>query len=56
MRVPLKMTAGRVIKVKQNDNPSNEEVQAVLDQVVAEFERLYNEQRPEWEARPLVIT
>lgn len=56
MRVPLKMTAGRVIKVKQNDNPSNEEVQAVLDQVVAEFERLYKEQKPEWETRPLVIT
>ena len=56
LRVPLKMTAGRVIKVKQNDSPSNEEVQTVLDQVVAEFERLYKEQKPDWETRPLVIT
>ena len=55
-RQPLKMVSGRVIKVKQNDSPSDAEVQAVLNEVVAEFERLYaSDQRPAWETRPLKL-
>jgi len=53
---PLKMVSGRVIKVKQHDSPSDAEVQAVLNEVVAEFERLYaSDQRPAWETRPLKL-
>jgi len=56
-RTPLKMVAGNVVRVKQNDNPSDEEIQAVLNQVMNEFERLYADEskRPIWETRPLKL-
>jgi hypothetical protein len=54
-RHPLKMVTGDVIEVKQNDNPSEEEVNIVLNKVIAGVKKLYDEKKPEWETRPLVI-
>ncbi len=54
-QIPLRIVRGRMIKVQQEAEPSPEKVQAVLDQLIEEVQRLYNEQKPEWETRPLVI-
>lgn len=54
-RHPIRMVTGEIVKVEQKDNPSEEEVQKVMDQVVESFTRLYAEKKPAWETRPLVI-
>jgi hypothetical protein len=54
-RHPLRMVTGDVVEVKQNDNPSDEEVDAVLQKVIATVKKLYDEKKPDWETRPLVI-
>jgi hypothetical protein len=51
----IHMATGNIIEVVQNDNPSDAEVQRVLDQVVAGVTMTYNTKKPEWETRPLVI-
>jgi 2-acylglycerol O-acyltransferase 2 len=55
-RQPIHMASGDIVEVVQNDNPSAEEVQSVLDRVVASVDKLYREKRPEWERRELVIS
>lgn len=56
LRTPLKMCTGNVIRVKQNPDPSDEYIQEVLDQVIAEMKRIYaSDKKPAWETRPLVI-
>eukprot|EP01034_Spumella_vulgaris_P023350 gene23350-29563_t len=55
-RQPIHMASGDIVEVVQNDNPSVEEIQAVLDRVVLAVDKLYREKRPEWEKRPLVIS
>jgi hypothetical protein len=54
-RHPLRMVTGNIIVVKQKDFPSDEEVQLVMDQVIESLTQLYNEKKPEWETRPLII-
>eukprot|EP00981_Chlorochromonas_danica_P001116 scaffold247_cov172-Ochromonas_danica.AAC.31 len=54
-RHPIHMVAGEIVRVQQNDNPSDEEAQKVLLEVIRSVERLYEEKRPPWESRPLVI-
>lgn len=53
-RHKLKMTTGNIIRVKQNDNPSDKEVEDVMKEVIKEIKVLW-ERRPEWETRPLEI-
>lgn len=53
--VPLHMARGKIIEVKQCDNPTDEQVQKVLDQLIKAVEELYRQKKPEWETRPLVI-
>ena len=49
------MATGNIIEVTQNANPSEEDVQRVLDQVIAGVTMTYNTKKPDWEKRPLVI-
>lgn len=57
MRTPIKMVSGNIIRLTQCDDPSDEEVQRVLDLVISEFEALYaSDKKPAWEGRPLVMT
>ena len=56
LRVPLKMVTGNIIKITQKDNPTDQEVQDILSQVIVEYERLYkSDKKPEWESRPLKL-
>lgn len=54
-RHPIKMVIGEIVEVKQNDNPTDEEIQEVMDRVKKSVEIAYAK-RPEWEKRPLVIS
>ena len=54
-RQHLHMATGLIINVKQNDNPSEEEVNNVLGEVIMEVMKLYERKKPSWEDRPLVI-
>ena len=54
-RHPIKMAFGEIVEVKQNDNPTDEEIQEVIDRLKKSMEAAY-EKRPEWEKRPLVIS
>lgn len=55
-RQPLRMVTGDIVLVKQNSSPSEEEINEVLDRVIAAVSKLYDTKKPEWETRPLVIT
>ena len=55
-RQPLRMVTGEIVLIKQNDNPSDEEINEVLDRVIIAVKKLYDEKKPEWETRPLIIT
>lgn len=55
-RKPIRMVTGRVVEVVQKEFPSDEEVNAVMEQVIASVQELYETKRPEWEDRPLVIS
>ena len=52
---PLHIVRGKTIITKQEDNPSDETVQKVLNKVIKEVQRLYDSKKPSWETRPLVI-
>jgi 2-acylglycerol O-acyltransferase 2 len=54
-RHPIRITFGEVVEIKQNDNPSEEEILEVMERVKKSVEGVY-ERRPEWEKRPLVIS
>jgi diacylglycerol O-acyltransferase 2, plant len=53
--LPLHLVRGKVIEVEQCDNPTDEQVQKVLDQLIEAVEQLYKDKKPDWEDRPLVI-
>jgi 2-acylglycerol O-acyltransferase 2 len=54
-RRPLRMVTGDIIEVKKNPNPSDEEVNEVLQKLIAGVKKVYEEKKPEWENRPLEI-
>lgn len=54
-RHPIKMVLGAPLRVTQNANPTDAEVEAQLAQVVDAMAALYEKHRPDWEKRPLVI-
>lgn len=54
-RHPLLMATGEIVEVVQNDNPSEEYINEVLEKVKASLMKVYNEKKPSWETRPLVI-
>jgi 2-acylglycerol O-acyltransferase 2 len=55
-RTPIRMVTGRVVEVQQKEFPSDEEVEAVMQKVIASVTELYEQKRPDWETRPLVIS
>lgn len=55
LRHPLKLVIGEPVAVTQNLKPTNEEVDQVLQRVIAATEKLYAEHKPAWETRPLVV-
>jgi 2-acylglycerol O-acyltransferase 2 len=55
LRRPLKMITGEIVKVKKNSNPSDEDIEEVLNRLVISINNLYENKRPLWETRPLVI-
>jgi 2-acylglycerol O-acyltransferase 2 len=55
-RHPIKIVSGDIVHVVQKDFPSEEEINEVLNKVIASLEKLYNERKPEWETRPLIIS
>ena len=54
-RHPLHIVSGDVVKVKQSDSPTAEEIADVQQRVIASIEKVYKEKKPDWETRPLVI-
>jgi 2-acylglycerol O-acyltransferase 2 len=54
-RRPIRMVTGEIIEVQKKENPTDEEVQQVLDKLIAGVKKLYEEKKPDWETRPLVI-
>lgn len=55
IRHPLRMVTGEIISVTQTDNPSQEDIDSLHGKVVDAIKKLYNEKKPEWETRPLII-
>lgn len=54
-RHPIHFVTGDMVKVVQNDNPTEVEINEVQAKVIISIEKLYKEKRPEWETRPLII-
>lgn len=54
-RYPCSMASGEIVRVVQNDNPTDAQIDEVIAKVCASVEKVYYEKRPEWEIRPLVI-
>ena len=54
-RKPLFMACGSPIQVTQNDNPTTEEINDVMQRLQLGVMQLYKESCPVWETRPLLI-
>jgi len=54
-RQHIHMASGPKVTVKQNANPTTEEIDEVMDRVIKSLNLLYEKQKPSWEDRPLVI-
>lgn len=53
-RHPLHMQSGNIVCVKQCDNPSDDQIDEVLNKLTESVQQLYS-CKPDWEDRPLVI-
>ncbi len=56
IRHPIRMVSGEIVRVKQADNPSTEQIQQTLDRVINATKSLHDEKKPDWETRSLVIS
>jgi hypothetical protein len=54
-RHPLRMVTGKIIRVTRKENPSDEEIDAVLNEVIQSLEEVFEKKKPVWEKRKLVI-
>ncbi|CAM9598235.1 unnamed protein product [Phaeothamnion confervicola] len=54
-RRPLRMVSGRPIHVQQTDDPSQEYIDSIHQELVERTVELYETYRPAWETRPLKI-
>lgn len=54
-RHPIRMVTGEIVEVKQNDTPTDEEIQETMERVIKSLQTMYDTKKPEWETRPLVI-
>lgn len=55
-RHPLKFVTGEIVQVKQNDDPSDAEIEEVLEKVIKSLQEAYDTKKPDWETRPLIVT
>lgn len=55
LRHPIRMVTGNIVEVVQCDAPSEEQIQETMDRVIASVEDLYQNKKPDWETRPLII-
>ncbi|KAJ1435074.1 diacylglycerol acyltransferase-domain-containing protein [Ochromonadaceae sp. CCMP2298] len=57
--VPLRhqmcMVTGDIVDVKQSEQPTDAEIDEVMERVVKSVTEMYEKKKPEWEKRPLVI-
>jgi hypothetical protein len=54
-RHPLKMISGEIVEVKQIDNPSEQEIQEIMEKVIKSIQDVYEKKKPVWEKRKLNI-
>ena len=54
-RHPIKLVTGEIVEVTQISEPTPEQVQDVMEKVIKSIQKLYDEKKPDWETRPLVI-
>lgn len=55
-RHPLRMVMGEPVRVTQCDNPTDEQAHELLNRLQEAVKKLYDEKKPLWETRPLVIS
>ena len=55
-RHPIKLVACEAIPVIQSDDPSEEYVIEIQNKVIESLQKMWDEKKPVWETRPLVIT
>lgn len=55
-RHPIHLVAADIVEVTKNANPSDKEIDDVMDRLVDSLNKMYKEKKPDWEKRPLVIT
>lgn len=55
-RHPIKLVAGEAIPVVQSDNPSDDYVNEVQTKVIESLQKMWDEKKPSWETRSLVIS
>ena len=54
-RHPIRMCSGEVVEAEQKSFPSDADVQGVMDRLIQSVTELYRTNKPDWEARPLII-
>jgi len=54
-RHPIHMVGGMAVEVKQMDEPTEEYIDDVMARLMASLTKVYEEKKPAWEQRPLVI-
>ena len=55
-RHPIKLVTGEIVEVTQISEPTPEQVQEVMEKVIQSIQRMYEQKKPDWETRPLIIT
>ena len=57
LRHPLKMAIGEPVLLEggPNPNPSDADIDALLERVVVAIQELYEKEKPSWETRPLIV-
>ena len=55
-RHPIRLVTGDIVEVTQISEPTPEQVQEIMDKVIQSIQHLYEQKKPDWETRPLIIT
>lgn len=54
-RQPIHIVAADIVEVKQNRNPTAEDIDDVMNRLTQSLQKMYETKKPSWEDRPLVI-
>jgi 2-acylglycerol O-acyltransferase 2 len=55
-RHPIKLATGEIVPVQQCDDPTEAQIDDVMNRLIKSIEKVYVEKKPDWEQRPLIIT